>query len=113
MKVDRTLHEVREILGRDKLYCVTKTHLQTPVPQDNNCGETAVLRNMNALLPPSDESPWRLVVTDCFYTSVTAPPSELGLGSVVMTWTTGPELTLLVFTSHNINISNYTISTYV
>ncbi|OWY99789.1 hypothetical protein PHMEG_00029153 [Phytophthora megakarya] len=41
-----------------------------PVPQDNNCGDAAVLRNMNALLPPSDKSPWRLVITDRFYTSV-------------------------------------------
>jgi hypothetical protein len=44
--------------------------LQTPVPKDNNTGEAAVLRNMNALCPPSTTSPWRLVVTDRFYTSV-------------------------------------------
>ncbi|OWY94467.1 hypothetical protein PHMEG_00035793 [Phytophthora megakarya] len=55
---------------RIELYCGAKTHLQTPVPKDNNCGEAAVLRNMNELLPPSASSPWRLVVTDRFYTSV-------------------------------------------
>ncbi|EGZ05446.1 hypothetical protein PHYSODRAFT_373869, partial [Phytophthora sojae] len=33
-------------------------------------GEAAVLRNMNAPLPPSPTSPWRLVVTDRFYASV-------------------------------------------
>ncbi|GMF27188.1 unnamed protein product [Phytophthora fragariaefolia] len=42
----------------------------TPVPKDNNSGEVAVLRNMNALIPPSLSSPWRLVVTDRYYTSV-------------------------------------------
>ncbi|OWZ03908.1 hypothetical protein PHMEG_00024282 [Phytophthora megakarya] len=52
------------------LYCGAKTHLQTPVPKDNNSGEAAVLRNMDALLPPHPKSPWRLVVTDLFYTSV-------------------------------------------
>jgi len=44
--------------------------LQTPVPKDNSTGEAAVLRNMNALCPPSTTSPWHLVVTDRFYTSV-------------------------------------------
>ncbi|GMF31981.1 unnamed protein product [Phytophthora fragariaefolia] len=51
-------------------YCMRWAHLQTPVPKDNNSGEAAVLRNMNALIPPSLSSPWRLVVTDRFYTSV-------------------------------------------
>ncbi|KAE8965895.1 hypothetical protein PR001_g28583 [Phytophthora rubi] len=55
---------------RIEVYCGAKTHLQTPVPKDNNSGEAAVLRNMNALLPPSSTFPWRLVVTDRFYTSV-------------------------------------------
>ncbi|KAE8960380.1 hypothetical protein PR001_g30404, partial [Phytophthora rubi] len=55
---------------RIEIYCGAKTHLLTPVPQDNNSGEAAVLRNMKALLPPSPTSPWRLVVTDRFYTSV-------------------------------------------
>ncbi|KAG4044940.1 hypothetical protein PC123_g19629 [Phytophthora cactorum] len=55
---------------RLEIYCDAKTHLRTPVPQDNNSGEAAVLRNMNALLPPTSISPWRLVVTDRFYTSV-------------------------------------------
>ncbi|KAE9042694.1 hypothetical protein PR001_g6089 [Phytophthora rubi] len=53
-----------------EIYCGAKTHLQTPVPKDNNTGEAAVVRNMNALLPPSPTAPWRLVVTDRFYTSV-------------------------------------------
>ncbi|GMF44386.1 unnamed protein product [Phytophthora fragariaefolia] len=43
---------------------------QTPVPKDNNTGEAAVLRNINALCTPSTTSPWRLVITDRFYTSV-------------------------------------------
>ncbi|GMF30512.1 unnamed protein product [Phytophthora fragariaefolia] len=51
-------------------YCMRWAHLQTPVPKDNNSGEAAVLRNMNALIPPSLPSLWRLVVTDRFYTSV-------------------------------------------
>ncbi|KAG2815348.1 hypothetical protein PC112_g13912 [Phytophthora cactorum] len=55
---------------RLEIYCGAKNHLRTPVPQDNNSGEAAVLRNMNALLPPTSISPWRLVVTDRFYTSV-------------------------------------------
>ncbi|EGZ29528.1 hypothetical protein PHYSODRAFT_422121, partial [Phytophthora sojae] len=55
---------------RIEVYCGTKAHLQTPVPTDNNSGEAAVLRNMNALCPPSPTSPWRLVITDRFYTSV-------------------------------------------
>ncbi|POM79510.1 Hypothetical protein PHPALM_2804, partial [Phytophthora palmivora] len=55
---------------RIEVYCGAKTHLRTPVPKDNNAGEAAVLRNMNALLPPATNSPWRLVVTDRFYTSV-------------------------------------------
>ncbi|KAG3252036.1 hypothetical protein PI124_g3355 [Phytophthora idaei] len=53
-----------------EIYCGAKNHLRTPVPQDNNSGEAAVLRNMNSLLPPTPTSPWRLVVTDRFYTSV-------------------------------------------
>ncbi|KAG2828856.1 hypothetical protein PC110_g7902 [Phytophthora cactorum] len=32
-------------------------------------GEAAVLRNMNAICPLSQTSPWRLVITDRFYTS--------------------------------------------
>eukprot|EP00644_Phytophthora_capsici_P014266 jgi/Phyca11/99410/e_gw1.3.454.1 len=56
--------------NRIEVYCGAKTHLQTPVPKDNNTGEAAVLRNMNALCPPSTTSPWRLVITDRFYTSV-------------------------------------------
>ncbi|KAE9175133.1 hypothetical protein PF004_g26476 [Phytophthora fragariae] len=56
--------------GLIEVYCGAKTHLQTPAPKDNNTGEAAVLRNMNALCPPSHTSPWRLVVTDRFYTSV-------------------------------------------
>ncbi|KAG3007473.1 hypothetical protein PC121_g7873 [Phytophthora cactorum] len=55
---------------RFEIYCGAKNHLRTPVPQDNNSGESAVLRNMNALLPPTSTPPWRLVVTDRFYTSV-------------------------------------------
>ncbi|GMF48696.1 unnamed protein product [Phytophthora fragariaefolia] len=55
---------------RIEVYSGAKTHLHTPVPKDNNTGEAAVLRNMNALYPPSSKSPWRLVVTDRFYTSV-------------------------------------------
>ncbi|KAJ8542466.1 hypothetical protein ON010_g12347 [Phytophthora cinnamomi] len=55
---------------RIEVYCGAKTHLRTPVPKDNNTGEAAVLRNMLALCPPSPSSPWRLVVTDRFYTSV-------------------------------------------
>ncbi|KAE9168063.1 hypothetical protein PF004_g28617 [Phytophthora fragariae] len=55
---------------RIEVYCGAKTHLRTPVPKDNNTGEAAVLRNLNALCPPSPTSPWRLVVTDRFYTSV-------------------------------------------
>ncbi|KAE8960401.1 hypothetical protein PR001_g30397, partial [Phytophthora rubi] len=55
---------------RIEIYCGAKTHLLTPVPQDNNSGEAAVMRNMKALLPLSPTSPWRLVVTDRFYTSV-------------------------------------------
>ncbi|OWZ18691.1 LOW QUALITY PROTEIN: hypothetical protein PHMEG_0007188 [Phytophthora megakarya] len=43
---------------RIEVYCGAKTHLQTPVPQDNNCGEAAVRRKINALLPPSQNSPW-------------------------------------------------------
>ncbi|GMF53469.1 unnamed protein product [Phytophthora fragariaefolia] len=43
---------------------------QTPVPKDINTGKAAVLRNINALCPPSTTSPWRLVITDRFYTSV-------------------------------------------
>ncbi|POM63037.1 hypothetical protein PHPALM_27734 [Phytophthora palmivora] len=42
---------------RIEVYCGAKTHRRTPVPKDNNSGEAAVLRNMNALLPPSDTSP--------------------------------------------------------
>lgn len=57
-------------VSRLEVYCGAKTHLRTPVPEDNNCGEAAVIRNMNALCPPSSTSPWRLVVTDRFYTSV-------------------------------------------
>ncbi|KAE9019498.1 hypothetical protein PR001_g13862 [Phytophthora rubi] len=55
---------------RIEVYCGTKAHLRTPVPRDNNSGEAAVLRNMNVLCPPSPTSPWRLVITDRFYTSV-------------------------------------------
>ncbi|OWZ20300.1 hypothetical protein PHMEG_0005299 [Phytophthora megakarya] len=55
---------------RLEVYCGAKTHLQTPVPKDNNSGEAAVLRNMHVLLPPHPKSPWRLVVTDRFYTSI-------------------------------------------
>ncbi|KAE9025672.1 hypothetical protein PF002_g27290 [Phytophthora fragariae] len=55
---------------RIEVYCGAKTHLRTPVPKDNNTGEAAVLRNLNVLCPPSPTSPWRLVVTDRFYTSV-------------------------------------------
>ncbi|GMF16142.1 unnamed protein product [Phytophthora fragariaefolia] len=47
-----------------------KSNLRTPVPTDNNTGEAAVLRNINALCPPSTTSPWRLVITDRFYTSI-------------------------------------------
>ncbi|OWZ14016.1 hypothetical protein PHMEG_00012569 [Phytophthora megakarya] len=53
-----------------EVYCGAKTHLQTPVLKDNHCGEVAVPRNMNELLPPSASSPWRLVITDRIYTSV-------------------------------------------
>ncbi|POM73266.1 Hypothetical protein PHPALM_9902 [Phytophthora palmivora] len=55
---------------RIEVYCGAKTHLRTPLPKDNNTGEAAVLRNMSALCPPSKTSPWRLVITDRFYTSV-------------------------------------------
>ncbi|EGZ18746.1 hypothetical protein PHYSODRAFT_504012, partial [Phytophthora sojae] len=55
---------------RIEVYCGAKAHLQTPVPTDNNSGEAAVLRNMKALCPPSPTSPWRLVITNRFYTSV-------------------------------------------
>ncbi|KAG1698226.1 hypothetical protein DVH05_028602 [Phytophthora capsici] len=55
---------------RIEVYCGAKSHLRTPIPKDNNTGEAAVLRNLNALCPPSSKSPWRLVVTDRFYTSV-------------------------------------------
>lgn len=57
-------------LFRFEVYCGAKSNLRTPIPADNNCGEAAVLRNMNALCPPSPTSPWRLVITDRFYTSV-------------------------------------------
>ncbi|GMF48922.1 unnamed protein product [Phytophthora fragariaefolia] len=53
-----------------EVYCGAKTNLRTPVPKDNNTGEVAVLRHLNALYPPFPTSPWRLVVTDRFYTSV-------------------------------------------
>ncbi|GMF15394.1 unnamed protein product [Phytophthora fragariaefolia] len=43
---------------------------QTPVRKYNNTGEAAVLRNINVLCPPSTTSPWRLVITDRFDTSV-------------------------------------------
>ncbi|POM57789.1 Hypothetical protein PHPALM_37651 [Phytophthora palmivora] len=55
---------------RIEVYCSVKTHLRTPVPKDNNCGEAAVLRNLNVLCPPSATSAWHLVVTDRFYISV-------------------------------------------
>lgn len=55
--------------ARIEIYCGAKPHLRI-VPKDNNTGEAAVLRNMKALLSPSPTSPWRLVVTDRFYTSV-------------------------------------------
>ncbi|OWZ10294.1 hypothetical protein PHMEG_00016875 [Phytophthora megakarya] len=53
-----------------EIYCGAKTHLLAPVPDVNNIGEAAVLRNINALCLSSKKSPWRLVVTDRFYTSV-------------------------------------------
>ncbi|KAE9164544.1 hypothetical protein PF004_g29790 [Phytophthora fragariae] len=53
-----------------EVYCGAKAHLRTPIAKDNNSGEAAVLRNVNALCPPSPTSPWRLVITDRFYTSV-------------------------------------------
>ncbi|OWZ11277.1 LOW QUALITY PROTEIN: hypothetical protein PHMEG_00015727 [Phytophthora megakarya] len=55
---------------RIEVYCGAKKPLQPSVPEDNNYGEAVVLLNMNALLPPSQKSPWRLVITDRFYTSV-------------------------------------------
>ena len=55
---------------RLEIYCGAKTHLRTLVTENNHCGEAAVVRNLNALIPPSRTSPWRLVVTDRFYASV-------------------------------------------
>ncbi|OWZ06415.1 hypothetical protein PHMEG_00021334 [Phytophthora megakarya] len=46
-----------------EVYGGAKPHLQIPVPRDNNSVDACILRNMNALLPPSKSSPW-------FYPSV-------------------------------------------
>ncbi|GMF15706.1 unnamed protein product [Phytophthora fragariaefolia] len=53
-----------------EIFCGAKSNLQTPVPKDNNTGEAAVLRNINALCPASTTSLWRLVITGRFYTTV-------------------------------------------
>ncbi|GMF20513.1 unnamed protein product [Phytophthora fragariaefolia] len=68
--IARMLMPMRKGIAAYLVYEATKSNLQTPVPKDNNTGEAAVLRNINALCPPSTTSPWRLVITDRFYTSV-------------------------------------------
>ncbi|POM81815.1 LOW QUALITY PROTEIN: Hypothetical protein PHPALM_164 [Phytophthora palmivora] len=80
MGQDIILHEVsspvasfdspRFFMPKIEVYCGAKEYLRVPVAKDNNSDEAAVLRNMNELCPPSPTSPWRLVVTDRFYTSV-------------------------------------------
>ena len=53
--------------ARIEVYCGKKQHEGTVL--DDHSGATAVLRNLNAVLPKvSDE--WHAVATDRFYTSV-------------------------------------------
>ncbi|KAG2819429.1 hypothetical protein PC129_g7661 [Phytophthora cactorum] len=65
----RQAHKTKSLWWTIEVYCGAKTHLRTPVPRDNNSGEAPVLRKLNALLPSTPTSPWRLIVTDRFYTS--------------------------------------------
>ncbi|POM71194.1 Hypothetical protein PHPALM_12264 [Phytophthora palmivora] len=55
---------------RIEMYVGAKSHLAVPPAADNSCGAAAVVRNLDLLLPRSSCSPFRIVVTDRYYTSV-------------------------------------------
>lgn len=60
--------DLDEHANRFEIYCGKKQHATTPTDLDVHSGASAVLHNLDALMPKVSQS-WRVVVTDRFYTS--------------------------------------------
>ncbi|KAG6963265.1 hypothetical protein JG687_00006665 [Phytophthora cactorum] len=55
---------------RLEVYCGREQHTQEMQSADHNTAPSAIMRNLEAVLPPQSDGIYRLIVTDRYYTSV-------------------------------------------